>query len=159
MNLAGYMSKTMARFFQFILLVQTIIWVFVKIGLDVTLQVYLNNFHVYWIVFYAIAMSFAIFDKYIALFSWIVQRISIKIDAGKLSGLIRDLKPQDKYLLGRFVVDRKREIFLDSSDESAEWLISNKIIIKTGSVVDKKDGYRLAVFVREYLIKNPNILY
>lgn len=155
----GVYVKNNGKIFQFLLLAQTIIWIFVKIGLDVKLQTYLNDFHFYWVVSYALIMSFAIFDKYIALFAWLVQRISMRVNASKLFGLIRDLKPQDKYLLGRFVVDRKREVFLDSSDESTEWLVSNKIIIKTGSVVDKKDGYRLAVFVREYLIKNPNVLY
>lgn len=153
------MPKLAIRIFQFILLTQTIIWVFAKAKIDPKLEAGINQFHTYWVIFYAIFISLAFFDKCIELFSWLTQIISERIYYRKLLKIVKNLKPQDKHILGKFIVDRKREVFLNSLDDSTEWLTSNKLIIKTGSTADKKDGYKLAIWARDYLIRNPNLLY
>lgn len=153
------MPKIATRLFQFLLLFQTIIWILAKVGVDQTLKSGVEDFHFYWVLLYAVIISLAIFDKYLALFSWLVQTVSGRINSRKLIKIIQDLKPQEKQILGQFVVDRKREVFLSSLDENTEWLASNKIIIRTGSTAGKKDGYKLAIWARDYLIKNPNFLY
>lgn len=153
------MPTIATRIFQFILLVQTIAWAFAYIGQGSMLGVYVNRSNDYWVISYVVILSLAIFDKYLTFFSWLVQIVSCTIYSKKLLKVIKNLKPQDKLILSKFVIENKRELFLNSLDENTEWLASNKIIIRTGSTADKKDGYKLAIWSRDYLTKNPNLLY
>lgn len=148
------------RVFQFLWLTQTVLWVFSKLKMDSNLAGFVADNHTPWVVFYALVLSLSIFQSLVVLVDWVFVFILERVYSKKLVKIVRDLKPQDKHILSKFINDEKREIFLSVEDLSPEWLVSNKIIIKTGLVGNgKKFSYKLAVWARDYIIRNPNLIY
>lgn len=154
------MVSSITKVAQFLWLTQTVLWIFSKLHMDSDLASFVSVNHTAWVVFFGFVLSLSIFQPLVGFTGWLFLTFIEKIYSKKLVKIVRDLKPHDKHILSKFINDEKREIFLSIDDLRAEWLLANKILVRTGLVENgKKVSYRLAVWARDYIIRNPNLIY
>lgn len=147
------------RVVQFLWLLQSVIWLMATVQVDENLMEFVAEHHSLWVLCYGVIASLAVFERVLAFVHWCVGLLAEKFYGRRLVRIIRNLKPQDKYVLSRFITERKREIYLPAEDLSAEWLAASKIIVRTGSADEQsKTGYKLSIWAWDYLVRNPNLL-
>ncbi len=154
------MIKMITRLAQFLWLTQTVLWIFSTLRMDGDLAGFVSGNHTVWVVFFGFVLSLSIFQPLVIFIDWVFGLFMEKIYSKKLVKIVRELKPHDKHILSKFVNDERREISLSIEDLRAEWLLANKILVKTGLVENgKKVSYRLAIWARDYITRNPNLIY
>lgn len=150
--------KRFKKISQFLCLFQTLLWLCSVFRVDAQLSEFVREYHLAWVLVFVFFLASAIFELVIDFLFWIRDVGAEKIYHRKLLSVLRSLKPTDKFVLSKFINGNTKEVFLVREEPSVEWLSSQKILITTGSVVEKKEGYRLAIWVRDCLIRNPNLL-
>lgn len=153
------MLKRVKRLIQFVWLLQSVVWLLAIAGADEYLHAFVAAQHTAWVVGYALIASLSVFDCVLVFVHWSIGLLAEKFYGRRLVRIVRNLKPQDKYVLSRFITERKREIYLPAEDLSAEWLAASKIIVRTDTADERsKYGYRLSIWAWDYLVRNPNLL-
>ncbi|WP_373973941.1 hypothetical protein NT239_09800 [Chitinibacter sp. SCUT-21] len=145
---------------QFLLLLTTIIWFFYLINIDKKLSIYISNNYTYWVLFYAILLAGSLYDTCKDISQWAKASISESLQKKKVIRILKILKPSDKLILSKFILEQSNEYFFNPKDTSIDWLTACKLMYPTGTIrQDQKHGYRLSVWAQDYLSRNPNLLY
>lgn len=150
----------LASFAQFLLLLLVTLSAAALANLDATLSKIYYDLHTEWALLLVVTLTASLFQTAQSVATSLKAMITETIMQRRIKHILKTLKPGDKMLLAQFMVGDVAEIFVAPSISHADWLASCKIIYATGNVrSDLKRGYRLAVWARDYLAKNPNLLY
>ncbi|WP_288842073.1 super-infection exclusion protein B [uncultured Deefgea sp.] len=148
------------KIFQFLLLLASIIFIIAHFEIDSTLSNWAKKYKTECLLIYSVLITASIFSLISNLCGWIISITTEKFQLQRLEKILRNLKPADKLILNNFITNNERQIFLSPSNPSIDWLLSCKILHDTGEIKsDQKRGYRVAIWARDYLSKNPNLLY